>query len=59
MCGLVNSSGGNNPESAARNALARPRVLCISSRVAMKLGHMVPMVRLRQIPAPLHISTAR
>ena len=59
MRSLVSSSCGSVPDSAARSALARPRVECSSSRVAMKLGHMVPSVRLRQMPAPLHISTAR
>ena len=49
---------GGGPDSAARSMLARPRVLCSSSRVAMKLGHMAPVVSLRQTPAPLHISTA-
>src|ERR1039458_5443385 len=43
---------------AARIALARPRVLMISSPVAMKVGHMVG-VSLRQPPPPLHCSRLR
>ncbi len=40
--------------------LARPRVLSFSSRVAMKLGHIVPPASwvFRQSPEPLHISAA-
>src|SRR5215475_7010752 len=41
--------------SAARMALARPRVDMISSPVAMKVGHIVA-VSLRQPPQPLHCS---
>src|SRR6516225_2435928 len=41
--------------SAARMALARPRVDIISSPVAMNVGHMVG-VSLRQPPHPLHCS---
>ena len=59
MRSLVSSLVGMAPDIAARRALARPRVLCSSSRVTMKLGHIVPVVLLRHTPAPLHISTAR
>ena len=41
--------------SAARMALARPRVDMISSPVAMNVGHMLG-VSLRQPPQPLHCS---
>src|SRR5262249_42350271 len=53
----VNSAAGKRPESTARSALARPRVLCSSSFVAMYEGHMVPSSFLRHTPTPLHIST--
>src|SRR5512138_373144 len=52
------SASGTLPESTARSALARPRVECSSSRVAMYEGHIVPSSFLRQTPTPLHISTA-
>src|SRR5262245_54563233 len=52
------SAAGTRPDSTARSALARPRVECSSSRVAMYDGHMVPSSFLRQTPTPLHISTA-
>src|SRR5215471_3378851 len=55
---LVKSEGGTRPESTARSALARPRVECSSSFVAMYDGHMVPSSVLRQAPTPLHISIA-
>ena len=48
---------GRLPDIAARSRLARPRVECSSSRVAIKEGHIVPS-SLRQAPIPLHISTA-
>src|SRR5258705_11837350 len=54
----VNSLAGTLPESTARSALARPRVECSSSRVAMYDGHMVPSSFFRHTPTPLHISTA-
>ena len=38
--------------------LARPRVRCCSSRVTLKLGHMVPASNFLQWPLLLHISTA-
>src|SRR5215472_19370301 len=53
----VNSAAGSRPDSTARSALARPRVLCSSSFVAMYDGHIVPSSFLRQTPTPLHIST--
>lgn len=56
MRGLVSSPAGMRPEMAARSMLARPRVLCSSSRVAIKLGHIAPLPNLRQTAAPLHIS---
>ena len=43
---------------ASRSTLARPRVVCCSSCVAMYDGHIVPSIVLRQAPTPLHISTA-
>ena len=52
----MNSLGGSLPESTVRSALARPRVECSSSFVAMYDGHMVPSSVLRQAPTPLHIS---
>ncbi len=51
-------SKASEPERAARNILARPRVLCNSSRVARKDGHMVPICNFRQTPAPLQSSVA-
>ena len=51
-------SGGSRPSSSARSRLARPRVECSSSLVAMNDGHMVPTSSLRQTPAPLQSSTA-
>src|SRR2546428_11147063 len=54
----VNSLGGSRPDSTARRALARPRVECSSSFVAMYDGHIVPSSVLRHTPTPLHISTA-
>src|ERR671937_1532848 len=53
----VNSEAGSRPDSTARSALARPRVVCSSSFVAMYEGHIVPSSFLRQTPTPLHIST--
>jgi len=52
----VNSFAGRRPESTARSALARPRVECSSSFVAMYDGHIVPSSVLRHAPTPLHIS---
>ena len=46
------------PDIASRSALARPRVVSSSLRVAMYDGHIVPPSVLRQAPTPLHISTA-
>ena len=46
------------PVIASRSTLARPRVECFSSRVAMYDGHIVPSSVLRQAPSPLHMSTA-
>src|SRR5436189_5362318 len=54
----VNSLAGRRPESTARSALARPRVECSSSFVAMYDGHIVPSSVLRHTPTPLHSSTA-
>src|SRR5262245_47025307 len=54
---LVKSEVGTWPESTDRRALARPRVECSSSFVAMYEGHIVPSIVLRQTPAPLHIPT--
>ena len=50
--------GMSRSSSAARIALARPRVLMISSPVARKVGHIVG-VSLRQPPQPLHCSRLR
>jgi hypothetical protein len=52
----VNASGPSCPESASRRVLARPRVVCSSSRVTRYDGHMVPASNLRQAPLLLHIS---
>jgi len=46
------------PSSAARIALARPRVDMISSPVARNVGHIVG-VSFRQPPQPLHWSKLR
>ena len=54
----MNSDRGTLPDSTARSALARPRVECSSSSVAMYEGHIVPSSFFRQTPIPLHISTA-
>ncbi len=53
MRGLVSISGRQQPDIAARSALARPRVLCSSSRVTMKLGHIVPLCVCRQTPGAI------
>src|SRR5262249_6045431 len=53
----VNSAAGRRPDSTARSALARPRVLCSSSFVAIYEGHMVPSSFLRHTPSPLHVAT--
>ena len=58
MALLVNAACGTRPASTARRALARPRVECVSSRVAMYDGHIVPSLSLRQAPLPLHMSMA-
>ena len=47
------------PVIASRRALARPRVLCCSSRVAWYEGHIVPSRFLRHSPTPAHSSAAR
>ena len=57
--GSSNPAGPSWPLSASRNTLARPRVECDSSRVAMYEGHIVPSRVLRHAPTPLHVSTAR
>src|SRR5712692_8720363 len=54
----VNSDVGKRPDSTARSALARPRVECSSSFVAMYEGHIVPSSFFLHSPTPLHISTA-
>src|SRR5262249_22583948 len=55
---IAEPPAGARTESTARRALARPRVECSSSSVAMYEGHMVPSSFIRQTPIPLHISTA-
>jgi hypothetical protein len=47
------------PVRARRRVLARPRVLCCSSRVAWYEGHIVPPRLLRHSPTPAHNSAAR
>src|ERR1700758_1015326 len=42
------------PCSISKSRRARPRVLCISSLVAMKLGHIVPPLVRRHFPTPTH-----
>ena len=42
------------PLIISKRIRARPRVVCSSSRVAMKLGHMVPPARCRHFPTPTH-----
>src|SRR5690349_10239744 len=46
------------PASASNRIRARPRVECISSRVAMYDGHIVPASVLRHLPMPTHLSAA-
>ena len=57
--GSSSPCGPSWPVIARRSTLARPRVECASSRVAMYEGHIVPSPVLRQAPTPLHASTAR
>ena len=59
QAGVVEAVGPSWPVIARRSTLARPRVECASSRVAMYDGHIVPSRVLRQAPTPLHASTAR
>src|SRR6266566_1158598 len=40
------------PSSISKSRRARPRVECCSSRVTMKLGHMVPPSMRRHAPTP-------
>ena len=47
---LVSASCGSAPDIAPRNAFARPRVECSSSRVTMYDGHIVPPRTLRHAP---------
>jgi hypothetical protein len=49
---------GMPPAIASRSTLARPRVLWVSSRVAMNDGHIVPTPSLRQAPTPVQASAA-
>ena len=54
----ASSSGGSAPAMIMRSIVARPRVECSSSRVAMKEGHMPPS-SFRQAPWLLQPSTWR
>src|SRR5688572_13216889 len=54
---LVRPSLPSCPDIASLNAFARPRVECSSSRVALKLGHMVPPSCFRHSPTPVHMCT--
>src|SRR4051812_9444747 len=47
------------PRSISNSMRARPRVECSSSRVTMKLGHIVPASSLRHSPTPTQRSVAR
>src|SRR5262245_60352614 len=58
IAGDVSASGPSCPERASRSVLARPRVVCSSSRVTRYDGHIVPASNLRHAPLLLHISTA-
>ena len=49
---------GSGCDSARTSALARPRVLCSSSRVAMYDGHITPVDPLRHTPMFMHRSAA-
>ena len=49
---------GSGCDNASTSALARPRVLCSSSRVAMYDGHITPVEPLRQTPMFMHRSAA-
>src|SRR5947207_15602713 len=42
----------SSPFSISQSVLARPRVVCFSSRVTMKLGHMTPPSVRRHLPIP-------
>src|ERR1041385_2927699 len=55
-CHRVSSS----PFSISQSRCARPRVECISSRVAMKLGHITPPSGsvFRQLPIPTQRTVA-
>src|ERR1700733_3616337 len=53
----VKESSPSCPERASRKVLARPRVTCCSSRLARKLGHIVPASNWRHWPLLVHIST--
>ena len=47
-----------SPRTSSKRRCARPRVVCFSSRVAMKLGHMVPPDVRRHFPMPKQRSVA-
>jgi hypothetical protein len=55
---IAEAGFAERPAIVERSMLARPRVECCSSRVAMYDGHIVPSSVLRHAPRPLHISTA-
>src|ERR1700728_4777670 len=57
--GSLNPVRPSCPVRARRKVLARPRVLCCSSRVAWYDGHMVPLRFLRHSPTPAHSSVER
>src|SRR5690348_12180497 len=42
----------SSPFSISQSVRARPRVVCFSSRVTMKLGHMTPPSVCRHLPIP-------
>src|SRR4029453_14674619 len=42
----------SSPFSISHSRCARPRVVCLSSRVTMKLGHITPPSVWRHLPTP-------
>ena len=48
----------SSPFSISQSVRARPRVVCFSSRVTMKLGHITPPCVRRHLPIPTQRSAA-
>src|SRR5204863_461759 len=49
---LERKPSSSSPFSISHSVRARPRVVCFSSRVTMKLGHMTPLSVRRHLPIP-------